>query len=184
MKSSIQLIRKTHMERLDDIKDLLDIKDSNITFEEKYFFELISDTINRVHPIFKTVFLTFLKDKEKIINALKLPYSNAKLEATNNLIKVIKRNAFGFRNFENFKKRIYLALNTTKRENQSDSLSVLAISQPTSVDKEPKCIECAQFYAFYNILHYLSSSSTHYSSLNKLSLILKTLSKKTEMLRW
>ncbi|MGV3212734.1 transposase, partial [Streptococcus thoraltensis] len=33
---------------------------------------------------------------------LKLPYSNAKLEATNNLIKVIKRNAFGFRNFENF----------------------------------------------------------------------------------
>ena len=34
---------------------------------------------------------------------ISLPYSNAKLEATNNLIKVIKRNAFGFRNFENFK---------------------------------------------------------------------------------
>ena len=32
---------------------------------------------------------TFLKDKDKIINALELPYSNAKLEATNNLIKVI-----------------------------------------------------------------------------------------------
>ncbi|MGT2787292.1 transposase, partial [Streptococcus loxodontisalivarius] len=48
------------------------------------------------------------------INALELPYSNAKLEATNNLIKVIKRNAFGFRNFENFKKRILLALNATK----------------------------------------------------------------------
>jgi len=40
-----------------------------------------------------------------------LPYSNAKLEATNNLIKVIKRNAFGFRNFENFKKRVLIALN-------------------------------------------------------------------------
>ncbi|MGT2833319.1 transposase, partial [Streptococcus halotolerans] len=80
------------------------------------FFELISDTIKQVHPIFKTVLSTFLKDKEKIINALKLPYSNAKLEATNNLIKVIKRNAFGFRNFENFKKRIYLALNTTKEK--------------------------------------------------------------------
>ncbi|HET1216868.1 TPA: transposase, partial [Streptococcus pneumoniae] len=37
---------------------------------------------------------------EKIVNALQLPYSNAKLEATNNLIKLIKRNAFGFRNFE------------------------------------------------------------------------------------
>ncbi|MGT2787634.1 transposase, partial [Streptococcus loxodontisalivarius] len=56
----------------------------------------------------------FIKDKKKIINALELPYSNAKLEATNNLIKVIKRNAFGFRNFENFKKRILLALNATK----------------------------------------------------------------------
>ena len=40
---------------------------------------------------------------DKIMNALELPYSNAKLKATNKLIKVIKRNAFGFRNFENFK---------------------------------------------------------------------------------
>ncbi|CON07104.1 transposase [Streptococcus pneumoniae] len=39
---------------------------------------------------------------------------NAKLEATNNLIKLIKRNAFGFRNFENFKKRIFIALNIKK----------------------------------------------------------------------
>ncbi|WP_230685901.1 transposase, partial [Streptococcus pneumoniae] len=31
----------------------------------------------------------------KIVNALQLPYSNAKLEATNNLIKLIKRNSFG-----------------------------------------------------------------------------------------
>ncbi|VNK63486.1 transposase [Streptococcus pneumoniae] len=65
-------------------------------------------------PTFQTVFKTFLKDKEKIINALQLHYSNAKLEATNNLIKLIKRNAFGFRNFENFKKRIFIALNIKK----------------------------------------------------------------------
>ncbi|HGJ3084639.1 TPA: transposase, partial [Streptococcus pneumoniae] len=69
------------------------------------FFGLIEDTLKQVHPIFQTVFKTFLKNKEKIVNALQLPYSNAKLEATNNLIKLIKRNAFGFRNFENFKKR-------------------------------------------------------------------------------
>ncbi len=48
------------------------------------------------------------------IDYLQLPYSNAKLEATNNLIKLIKRNAFGFRNFENFKKRIFIALNIKK----------------------------------------------------------------------
>lgn len=62
-------------------------------------------------PLFASVIQTFLKDRDKIINALELSYSNAKLEDTNNLIKVIKRNAFGFRNFENFKTRILIALN-------------------------------------------------------------------------
>ncbi|VGM71575.1 Transposase and inactivated derivatives [Streptococcus pneumoniae] len=75
------------MEQLHFITKLLDIKDPNIQI---------------------------LEDKEKIINALQLHYSNAKLEATNNLIKLIKRNAFGFRNFENFKKRIFIALNIKK----------------------------------------------------------------------
>ena len=35
-------------------------------------------------------------------------------EDANNLIKFIKRNAFGFRNFENFNKRIFIALNIKK----------------------------------------------------------------------
>ena len=86
-------------------------------FQEKqteHFFNLIEETISSVNPIFQTVFKTFLKDKDKIMNALELPYSNAKLEATNNLIKVIKRNAFGFRNFDNFKTRILIALNIKK----------------------------------------------------------------------
>ncbi|WP_370658942.1 ISL3 family transposase [Streptococcus pneumoniae] len=82
--------------------------------EPEKFFGLIEDNLKQVHPIFQTVFKTFLKDKEKIVNALQLPYSNTKLEATNNLIKLIKRNAFGFRNFENFKKRIFIALNIKK----------------------------------------------------------------------
>ena len=74
---------------------------------------------------FRQSFGLFLKDRDKIINALELPY-NAKLEATNNLIKVIKRNAFGFSNFDNFKKRILIALNIKKRENESRPLSILA----------------------------------------------------------
>ena len=86
-------------------------------FQEKkteHFFGLIKDTISYVNPIFQIVFKTFLKNKDKILNALELPYSNAKLEATNNFIKVIKRNAFGFRNFDNFKTRILIALNIKK----------------------------------------------------------------------
>ena len=91
-------------------------------FQEKradHFFGLIEDTISCVNPIFQTVFKTFMKDKDKIMNALELPYSNAKLEATNNLIKVIKRNAFGFRNFDNFRTRILLALNIKKERTNS-----------------------------------------------------------------
>ncbi len=82
----------------------------------------MEEVISDVHPIFQTFFRTFLKDRDKILNALELPYSNAKLEATNNLIKVIKRNAFGFRNFDNFKKRILIALNI-KRERTNLVLS-------------------------------------------------------------
>ncbi len=62
-------------------------------FQEKnsdHFFSLIEQEIATVNPIFQTVFKTFLEDKDKVLNAMELPYSNAKLEATNNLIKVIK----------------------------------------------------------------------------------------------
>ncbi|SUN60839.1 transposase IS204/IS1001/IS1096/IS1165 family protein [Streptococcus hyointestinalis] len=77
-------------------------------FQEKnsdHFFDLIEQEIATVNPIFQTVFKTFLKDKDKVLNAMELPYSNAKLEATNNLIKDIKRQAFGFMNFKNFNKQ-------------------------------------------------------------------------------
>lgn len=45
-------------------------------FQEKqteHFFGLIEDTLSYVNPIFLTVFKTFLKDKDKILNALELP---------------------------------------------------------------------------------------------------------------
>ena len=87
--------------------------------ESDKFFGLIEDNLKKIHPLFQTVFKTFLKDKEKIVNALQLPYSNVELEATNNLIKLIKRNAFRFWNFENFKKRIFIALNIKKKGRNS-----------------------------------------------------------------
>ena len=57
--------------------------------ETEKFFELIENNLKIVHPRFQAVFKTFLKDKEKIINTLQLPYSIDKLEATNHLIKFI-----------------------------------------------------------------------------------------------
>lgn len=50
-------------------------------FQEKQvssFFELMTKLINNVCPIFTSAIRTFLMDKDKIINALELPYSNAK----------------------------------------------------------------------------------------------------------
>ena len=79
--------------------------------EPDKFFELIEDNLKQFFPLVQTVFKTFLKDKEKIVNILQFPYSKGKLEATNNLIKLIKRSALDFRDFDNFKRRIFIALN-------------------------------------------------------------------------
>ena len=76
--------------------------------ETEKSFELIENNLKLIHPRFQAAFQTFLKDKEKNINTLQLPYSNAKLEATNHLIK---RNISNLRNFDNFKKRVVSALN-------------------------------------------------------------------------
>ena len=106
--------------------------------EPEKFFGLIEDNLKEVHPLFQTVFKIFLKDKEKIVNALQLSYSNAKLEATNNLIKLIKRNAFGFRNFENFKKTGFYRSEYQKRKDEIYPFSSLAFLQPTIADKKQK----------------------------------------------
>ncbi len=88
-------------------------------FQEKRvdeFFELIQENLNVVNHYFQTVFRTFLRHKKSIKNALETDYSNAKLEATNKLIKDIKRLGFGFRNFINFRKRVFITLNIQKEK--------------------------------------------------------------------
>ncbi|CAD0172173.1 transposase [Streptococcus thermophilus] len=87
-------------------------------FQEKRvgeFFDLIEENGSKVNHYFQTVFRTFLRHKQYIKNALETDYSNAKLKATNKLIKDIKRLGFGFRNFINFKKRVFITLNIHKK---------------------------------------------------------------------
>jgi len=88
-------------------------------FQEKQavpFFGFIQDNLHSFNLIFQTIFGTFIKDRDKSLNAMKLPYFNTKLEVTNNLIKIIKRNAPDFRNFDNFKIRIFIVLNIKKEK--------------------------------------------------------------------
>jgi len=76
--------------------------------EKLKFFRLATET--SALPEFQPC-LTMLNNWTKyILNAFDCPYTNGYTEGTNNAIKVIKRNAFGYRNFENFRNRIFLAL--------------------------------------------------------------------------
>ena len=72
------------------------------------FFILSTESSNL--PEFNAT-LTMLRNWSKyILNSFECPYSNGYTEGTNNAIKVIKRNAFGYRNFDNFRNRIFLSL--------------------------------------------------------------------------
>lgn len=57
---------------------------------------------------FKSVIKTFTDWKTEILKGLSQAYSNGFTEGMNNKIKVLKRVAFGFRNFERFRSRILL----------------------------------------------------------------------------
>ena len=48
------------------------------------------------------------RHKEHILNTIRLGMSNARIEATNNKIKLIIRKAYGFRNIQNMLDMVYL----------------------------------------------------------------------------
>ena len=65
-------------------------------------------------PEFKAC-LTMLKNWEiYILNAFDVPYSNGFTEGVNNTIKVLKRVAYGYRSFENFRRRILITFNANR----------------------------------------------------------------------
>lgn len=76
--------------------------------KSRHFFDLIYSLDNRLPKWFRKKLTFFKKYKRGIKNALSTTYSNGPLEGTNNKIKVIKRVAYGYRNFANLRDRIYL----------------------------------------------------------------------------
>lgn len=61
---------------------------------------------------FNSVLITLANWAKYILNSFDCPYTNGYTEGMNNKIKVIKRNAYGYRNFENFRNRIMLSCDT------------------------------------------------------------------------
>lgn len=57
-------------------------------------------------PEYRSCSNTLINWQTGILNSFDVPYSNGFTEGCNNKIKVLKRNAYGYRNFERFRKRI------------------------------------------------------------------------------
>lgn len=72
------------------------------------FEEILSKPTTKCSSYMKTSLQTLIKYKDYIKNTLAYSYSNGRIEGTNNLIKVIKRIAFGYRTFSHFKTRILI----------------------------------------------------------------------------
>lgn len=77
-------------------------KDSNL------FIKIIDSKHNNISEYMKNTLKTYKRFKSFIINSLKYNYNNGLIEGTNNLIKCIKRIAFGYKSFSHFKTRILL----------------------------------------------------------------------------
>lgn len=75
--------------------------------DSESFSELITQNY-QLPKIYATTLATFKKFLPQIKNSLQYPYSNGPLECLNNHIKVLKRNAYGFRSFYNLKLRIMI----------------------------------------------------------------------------
>lgn len=75
--------------------------------------------INSLKPEVSSTMTTSLKTLKKhlprIRNTFKYPYSNGPLEGIINKIKVIKRVAYGYRSFWNFKHRIFVSFKLNKK---------------------------------------------------------------------
>ena len=59
-------------------------------------------------PVFHDLYKKIKRHKEHILNTIKFGLSNARIEATNNKIKLIIRKAYGFRNIQNMLDMVYL----------------------------------------------------------------------------
>lgn len=63
---------------------------------------------------FKELYQKIKRHKEHILNTIRLGMSNARIEATNNKIKLIIRKAYGFRNIQNMLDMVYLVCSDLK----------------------------------------------------------------------
>ena len=79
------------------------------------FLNGVSSVPKEISSYLKTSISTLKKYSAYVKNTFRLPYNNGAIEGINNKIKVLKRIAFGYRNFSSFKTRILISCNTVQR---------------------------------------------------------------------
>lgn len=86
-------------------------------YEDYNRFDVFSEKIlnnNEVSYEFKSALNTLVVYRKYVINNLKFGYNTGKVENTIRFIKQMKNNAFGFRSYENMKRRILIKFNLLK----------------------------------------------------------------------
>lgn len=91
---------------------LTKIKDENLLRQELSAWILAAQ--NSSIPRFEHCANTFIHWASGIVNAFSCTFSNGFTEGCNNRIKVLKRNAYGYRNFNRFRNRILHVFNHQK----------------------------------------------------------------------
>lgn len=88
----------------EDFLNILSIKNSREA--KDYLFKWVDWAKDSGIASFKKCSETMLNWLPGILNSFDTPYTNGFTEGCNNKIKVLKRNAYGYRNFNRFRKRI------------------------------------------------------------------------------
>lgn len=96
--------------------DILDCRDKQTA--KQLMSEWILSAQNCDLPVFKSCANTFINWSNGILNSFDYPYTNGFTEGCNNKIKVLKRNAYGYRNFKRFRNRILHMFSYQKDNNE------------------------------------------------------------------
>jgi transposase len=88
----------------EQIYGVLNAKDKKLALKELNIW--IDDAKESEIPEFKPAITAYTNWKKSIVASCGQPITNGYTEGCNNKIKVLKRNAYGYRNFERFRKRI------------------------------------------------------------------------------
>lgn len=88
-------------EKFLEFVDALDFDEAKKKLQEWYMYVSACNL-----PEFNNCFETVVRWQDSILNSFKVPYTNGYTEGVNNKIKVLKRNAYGLRNFNRLRSRI------------------------------------------------------------------------------